>query len=303
MTDGGGVQGRIVPRADPPAWDPGAPALALARRIAALDLTLFDELPGPGLWDRRALLALHAAVAARRAPFGYLEIGSYLGGSLQVLMRDPRCARVLSVDPRPDFVPDVRGGSCDYPDNSTQHMRELLATVPGADVSKLVTFECDSSELTLSQLGPEAPALSFVDGEHTDAAVLRDGRFCAEALRGRGVVAFHDRELVRDGLMALLSELWPEISAVVGFGDTVLAVELGDDGVLGDRLIPAAVGSRWHLALWRMTSRARSPRGLQAAWRAMPSLDRAAARLRGASVRTGTTGPRIRPGAGRPHQP
>jgi hypothetical protein len=52
-------------------------------RIAGGDITLFDHIAltqrEPD--DRRALLAIHDAVA-RRGPFTYLEIGSYLGGSL-----------------------------------------------------------------------------------------------------------------------------------------------------------------------------------------------------------------------------
>src|SRR5436305_1253487 len=79
---------------------------SLARRIEALDEELFSPIASLTNWDRRTLLALHAAVAARCATFSYLEIGSYLGGSLQVVMRDPRCATVMSIDPRLSVVPD-----------------------------------------------------------------------------------------------------------------------------------------------------------------------------------------------------
>jgi hypothetical protein len=55
----------------------------IENRIADGDVTLFDNiaLTQSEPDDRKALLAIHDAVA-RRGPFTYLEIGSYLGGSL-----------------------------------------------------------------------------------------------------------------------------------------------------------------------------------------------------------------------------
>ena len=35
--------------------------------------------------------------------FAYLEIGSHLGGSLQVLIQDERCERIVSIDSRPPW--------------------------------------------------------------------------------------------------------------------------------------------------------------------------------------------------------
>jgi hypothetical protein len=61
----------------------------LAERIAGLEPELFSFLEAQtNEWDRRALLALHAAAAEICGQFAYLEIGSYLGGSLQAVMRD-----------------------------------------------------------------------------------------------------------------------------------------------------------------------------------------------------------------------
>lgn len=85
---------------------------SLADRIEALDETLFDGVEAQMIYrDKRALLALHGAMAARRTPFAYLEIGSYRGGSLQVLVRDPRCDCVMSIDPRTGQTPDDARGS------------------------------------------------------------------------------------------------------------------------------------------------------------------------------------------------
>ena len=70
---------------------------ALETQIEALDSGLFEHLEAQtGNWDRQALLALHDAAADIFGSFVYLEIGSYLGGSLQAVMRDPRCSLMLT---------------------------------------------------------------------------------------------------------------------------------------------------------------------------------------------------------------
>ena len=100
-----------------------------------LDLSLFDPIQGGGTSssDRRSLLAVHAAVAARGA-FRYLEVGSYHGASLQSLIVDPRCRSVVSIDRRDMISPDERPESVEYPDNTTPRMLEWLASVPEADL-------------------------------------------------------------------------------------------------------------------------------------------------------------------------
>src|ERR1700745_1881017 len=122
---------------------------ALAARVAPLDLELFSAVESQtNDWDRRSLLALHSAVAWKRPSFNYLEIGSYHGGSLQVVVRDPRCVHVTSIDTRARESPGKCGASR-YDDNTTERMLELLSTVPGADLGKLSTFKRGTDELTV----------------------------------------------------------------------------------------------------------------------------------------------------------
>ena len=166
--------------------------VGLNRRIDSLDTSLFEEIPDQLIdWDRRALLGLHAAVASARGPFAYLEIGSYLGGSLQVLIRDPRCTRIISVDPRLAHVPDERVPEWPYEENTTEHMMQRLRRVPDADTSKLVALDIPSRDIRPNSL-PARPDFCFIDGEHTDDAVLRDAEVCMSAVAGEGVIAFHD---------------------------------------------------------------------------------------------------------------
>lgn len=260
------------------------------QQIEALDPALFSFLPSQtSTFDRRALLALHAAVASGSGSFTYLEVGSYLGGSLQAVMRDPRCQRVISIDPRPTLTPDVRSGSYEYEDNSTERMLALLSDLPNVDMSKLTTLEAGTDTLRPSDV-PERPTYCFIDGEHTDEAALRDARFCAEVLDGFGVIAFHDYYLVAGGIRAFLRERWPDISFALAFsgpirsGDPggVFAVELGTAHLLRSTFIDRAIDSSWHNLAWKAGSRVRStPAALLGIWAALPVADRWIARVRG----------------------
>jgi hypothetical protein len=262
-----------------------AAMMEISDRIEALDETLFEQiLSQTGEWDRRALLALHSATAEELGSFNYLEIGSYLGGSLQAVMRDPRCAHVVSIDPRPTNPRDKRGGSWSYDDNSTEHMVSLLSKLPGVDLNKLTSLDVDASTLDPQAL-PATPDLCFVDGEHSDDAVLRDARFCAAAVRGGGIIAFHDYQMVKPGIRTFLHDAWGTISSVVIFsgnsaqddgGGGVLAVEVGQRGILNRPIIERAVGSNWHSVVWRLSGRPRrTPRPFLAAWAVVPTIDRA----------------------------
>jgi hypothetical protein len=173
--------------------------------LAALDTSLFDHVRSQtSELDRISLLALHNACREVHGEFAYLEVGSYVGGSLQVLVADPHCTSITSIDSRPDSAPDVRGAS-DYISNTTQRMLELLRAVPGADLAKLRTIESDTSGVAPEDL--VAPQLCLVDGEHTCEAVLNDAGFCRRVVRENGAIAFHDRRLVRPAIERFLGEL------------------------------------------------------------------------------------------------
>jgi hypothetical protein len=256
--------------------------------IDALGVELFSFLDeGETLsWDRRALLALHSSVAARGS-FTYLEIGSYLGGSLQALVRDPRCRRIISIDSRTAATPDTRG-SFTYEDNTTQRMLDLLGGLPNADINKLATFEHGSQALHVSDL-PGRPDFCFIDGEHTHDAALRDARFCADAIEGTGVIAFHDYGLVGSAISAFLREAWRDISFALAFtgpsdvryGGGVFALEMGTNRLLRAPIVDRAVGSRWHSLTWRaVNSFKRTPLPVLWAWAIMPAIDLAVVQLR-----------------------
>lgn len=255
---------------------------AIANQIDALDSEAFSFLETQTLQeDRRALLALHAAAADTFGSFAYLEIGSYLGGSLQVLMRDPRCRSVISIDLRTGATPDDRGQPASYEGNSTEHMLELLRELPDVDMDKLTTLETGTDRLTASDL-PARPNYCFIDGEHTHDAVVRDARFSAEALGGSGVIAFHDYFVIGSAISSFLREVWRDVSFALAFsgssdlsaGGGVFALELGAGGVLKHPVIERAIGSRWHNMVWRAANLPRrTALPFLVAWATMPAVD------------------------------
>jgi hypothetical protein len=193
--------------------------------LAALDTSLFGHVRSQtSERDRVSLLALHVACRDIHGQFTYLEIGSHLGGSLQVLIADERCTSITSIDLRPESAPDVRGLSS-YPGNTTQRMLDRLATVPGADLAKVRTIEADTSDVEPDRLTP--PQLCLIDGEHTYDAALQDARFCRRALRGNGAIVFHDRRLVRTAIEAFLEELGESPHEGYPLLGSVYVIELG----------------------------------------------------------------------------
>jgi methyltransferase family protein len=196
-----------------------------------LDTGSFDHIPSQTtLNDKRALLALHAANRQRTAErFAYLEIGSHLGGSLQALVVDPACAKIFSIDPRPKVWADERGLDVSCNDNSSARMLQLLGSIPGADTSKIETFESDTESLDPRRIS-SPPDFCLIDGEHTDAAALHDAQFCLKVVSPNGCLAFHDANIVYGGIALFLKELTnggrqfrPYI-----LSDSIFVIELGN---------------------------------------------------------------------------
>jgi Methyltransferase domain len=221
-------------------------------RLEELDLGLFDSIESETSdEDRRSLLALQLACRRRHPRFGWLEVGSYLGGSLQAVIRDPACTRIDSIDPRPEEFSDERlRPSISYPDNSTERMTELLRELDGADLDKLVTHEASSAELEPGAM--EHPRVCFVDGEHTDRACEADADFCRRAVADDGVIVFHDIWIVYWAIRTFVSRLVdggvPHRLAYLP--DSIVAVEIGPGDLLDDpavvaRRLDAAPGVLW----------------------------------------------------------
>jgi hypothetical protein len=204
----------------------------IAARVAALDISLFDPIETQTTdEDRRSLIALHAALA-EHGPFEYLEIGSHLGGSLQALVRDQRCTRIVSIDSRPDSQPDERGRRFAYDDNSSARMLGLLGELDGADPGKVEALDATTADVDPAAVG--RPALIFIDGEHTDEAALADARWARSVLGERGgAIAFHDAWIVFRAVRRFLDELPAGSCTASLLPDSLVLIELGPSRLAG----------------------------------------------------------------------
>lgn len=225
-------------------------------RIEALDETLFEGVPviaSPG--DRRSLLAAQRATARKLGRYTYLEIGSYLGGSLQTHVVDPRCAKIYSIDLRSDQRRDDRRAGCvaGYRGNTTERMMELLRALPGGDPGKVECLEQDARDIPPERIA-RAPDLAFIDGEHTQEAALSDFRFCATVMARDGAVLFHDCSIVLPAILEILSGLRREGRACLPLKleDEVFGIFFDPSLVRGD---PYLEGLRSRRRSWVFTSR------------------------------------------------
>jgi predicted O-methyltransferase YrrM len=175
--------------------------------IADLDPNLFSRIDSQSTeHDKRSLLAVQLAVRNLRPDYTYLEIGSYLGGSIQPHLLDDRCARIYSIDKRPSQQPDARGFDYRYLNNSTERMLEKLREVAPERMGKLVTIDGDSRSIPPAQV-TEKIDICFIDGEHTDEAVFSDFEFCLGVLNTGGCIAFHDAQITYNGLANCVEHL------------------------------------------------------------------------------------------------
>jgi hypothetical protein len=196
--------------------------------ISNLDIKIFEKIKSQlSDNDKQSLLACHLATRELVPNYNYLEIGSYLGGSIQPHLLDAKCARVYSIDKRPLHQPDNRGVDYTYLNNSTQRMLDLLAEV--APVDKIRTIDGDTRQISPNQI-EEKMQLCFIDGEHTDEAVLSDFKFCLEVLDDDGAIVFHDAPITYNGLANCIEHLKKNNIKFRAYGlpDIVFAVEIGD---------------------------------------------------------------------------
>lgn len=215
------------------------------QRIGALDSGLFDLIPTqPTAKDRRSWLAVQRAVRTAHESFVYLEIGSYLGGSLQQYAQDPRCRRIFSIDNR---TRDAR-----HAENSEQLMIDNLRGVFPAGVDKLVCFSVAASRVPVGEID-EAPDICFIDGEHTDGAVFGDFVFCLGVCAPDAAIVFHDAGITRPGIRSCLRLLRRDGRPFVAYklpGETFVVAlwgsPVGSDPLIRE-LAVAVNGERW---LW-----------------------------------------------------
>ncbi len=197
--------------------------------LHSLDLGLFQTIPSQlSDADKRSLLAVQKGVSTRAASYTYLEIGSHLGGSIQPHLRDPRCSRIYSIDPRPETVADDRGETILYPKNSSAHMLDLLRGVQGDRIDRISVFDTDARQVPASVIDPR-PDICFIDGEHTDQAARSDYAFCRPLVAENGVIVFHDANIIYLTLQEIVRDLEAEKARFTAYvlPSAVFVIEFG----------------------------------------------------------------------------
>ena len=147
------------------------------------------------LEDKKSLRQIIDLARENFNNYSYMEIGSFLGGSIAPFAIDNNCYKILSIDDRGKVQKDERGINYDYTKYSSQDMLDNLIrhNVP---VSKIQCF--DGSIQSYS--GGGEFNIVFIDGIHTDEAVFSDFLSAIELISEKSIIIFHDFSLVYKGI-------------------------------------------------------------------------------------------------------
>ena len=201
------------------------------QKLSNLDTALFEKIESQStIGDKQSLLACQLATRELVEGYNYLEIGSYLGGSLQPYLLDEKCNIIYSIDKRPEFQPDERGVDYNYQNNSTQRMLEKLKAVDEASLSKIKTIDGDTRSIDAGLIKDDIQ-LCFVDGEHTNEAAFSDFKFCLNVLqKSGGAIIFHDAAIVYNGLINCIEYLKSQNIKFKAYNlpNIVFVIEIGD---------------------------------------------------------------------------
>jgi hypothetical protein len=201
-----------------------------SRLIQQGDLAIFKIPSQTGDGDKKSLLSLQNIVRSNVRSYIYLEVGSFMGGTLLPHLADPECRVVYSIDKRPASQMDERGRTYDYVNSSTQDMLATLEQhLPLSAMLKLQSFDLDASELTADQIALPGDFV-FIDAEHTNQAVFRDFLSVFRFAKENSVIAFHDAQYLFDALSnieTLLAYQKIKHRAFV-IPDSVFVILLGD---------------------------------------------------------------------------
>jgi hypothetical protein len=132
---------------------------------------------------------------AKFGSYRYLEIGSYLGASLQWHLSKSNCVQVVSIDKRSrDKIKDER--QIDYAYTVTT--QDMISTLKsnGLLVDKLITIDGTVDDIPKDTMFD----LVFVDAEHTNQAVYYDAVKCLESMKKDAVIMFHDDWIIYKGI-------------------------------------------------------------------------------------------------------
>lgn len=170
-------------------------------RHTEADIEHFFPVPSATTASDKLFLLGAMRLVREAGAYRYLEIGSYLGGSLTPFLMDPTCEAVFSIDDRGRVQPDERGISFDYTSITTQTMLDGLHR-KGITTEKLNVIDGSINDIGVGDAG--LFDLSFIDGEHTDEACFRDFIWTFPLMKPDSIMAFHDSSLIYKSLKLIL---------------------------------------------------------------------------------------------------
>ena len=183
--------------------------------------------------------------------FKYLEVGSFLGGSLSFPLIYNKVSKVVSIDSRPIESPDERGITCHYAITTDQ--MKLNLTASGVPLEKLTTFDGTLANFSTN----ETFDFIFLDGEHTDESTFSDAVYALRILTNPGLIAFHDASLIHKAIsnfVTLLSSLSIPYRTHLDLYADIYAIVFGDFEVLYHNLFESGSRDLSELRLKNRTS-------------------------------------------------
>lgn len=204
--------------------------IGFEKSINNLDLKLFEKISSQtNDHDKQSLLACQLAARELTEGYNYLEIGSYLGGSIQPHLLDEKCRKIYSIDKRPLVQPDERGVDYTYRNNSTARMLENLKTVAPGQIEKITAIDGDTRSVKPSEIKDKI-TLCYIDGEHTDEAVMADFKFCLSVLSENGAILFDDANIIYNAIAGAIAYLKQNSVNFRAYSlpDKIFAIEIGD---------------------------------------------------------------------------
>jgi len=139
--------------------------------------------------DKHILLKVKEMIS--KNDFNYLEIGSFLGGSLTPFLIDKKCKIVISIDKRNQNLEDERNEKQSYENVGTNYMINNLKKY-NLDIHKLKTFNGDVENFKTSIKFD----LAFLDGVHTDINTFSDFINVYEMVKKDSIILFHDSSII-----------------------------------------------------------------------------------------------------------
>lgn len=134
--------------------------------------------------------------------YKYLEIGSYLGGSLTPFLLDENCKKIFSIDKREQCIADARDELWNYKNITENDMLNTIKQL-GLNYKKILCFNGDIKNFK----SKDKFDLIFIDGEHTNVKCFEDFIYSENLIKKNSIIMFHDSSIIHKALELILIHL------------------------------------------------------------------------------------------------